>query len=238
MYALRAHRREAELAHMAQLGKMSAVLAHEIRNPLGTIKGFAQLIGERAGAERDFVDAILAETSRLERLVQDLLLYGRPPAPRPRECAWNEIRGSLLARLRPDPQVRVQCDPSEVCWETDPDLLLQSLVNLSQNAIEAIPAGRNGEVNIQLTAGEPPGVTITITDNGTGLGEEARPRLFEPFFTTKATGTGLGLVITRRLAASLGGSLELAPAGECGTRATLHFPQAQVRAGETVCNAS
>jgi two-component system sensor histidine kinase HydH len=77
--------RQLELEHMAQLGEMSAVLAHEIRNPLGTIKGFAQLLAEqRGGTSTELVEPILSETGRLENLVRDLLLYGRPPAPAPR----------------------------------------------------------------------------------------------------------------------------------------------------------
>ncbi|MBI4909073.1 MAG: hypothetical protein HY820_35960 [Acidobacteria bacterium] len=222
-YAMRAQRRQAELAHMAELGKMSAVLAHEIRNPLGTIKGFTQLLAERLGAaHRELLEPILSETSRLEQLVRDLLLYGRPPAARERECQWAEVRAGLLVRMRQS-GARVECESRAVSWKTDPELLLQALVNLAQNAVESIPAEREGVVRVSLESGAHLGIAIAVTDNGIGFSDEARGRLFEPFFTTKATGTGLGLVITRKLTESLGGTLELTAVEGGGTRAVLRF---------------
>ncbi len=206
--ASRAEQRQLELEHLAHIGTMAASLAHEIRNPLGTIKGFAQLIGERTdSAGRGLVEPILSETARLENLVRDLLAYGKPPQPVPRPVEWpavaETIRAHAEAAGRP---VKFSADGPAVTFRTDPNLLEQALLNLVRNALEAAET----EVRLTLTQ-DGRANTILVEDDGPGLTEEARRRLFEPFFTTKASGTGLGLAITRKLVESLGGRLEVGP---------------------------
>lgn len=230
--AARLEVRQLEMEHLVHMGKMAAVLAHEIRNPLGTIKGFAQLIGERAGPSMDgFLEPILSETTRLERLVNDLLLYGRPPRPALRPAKWEEIvlplqaDARLLIGSRP---IRFLADCTQLEWETDPHLLHQALLNLVRNAVESIGDG-DGEVRLELRGSEANGVTLSVTDNGAGIPDDVRSRLFEPFFTTKASGTGLGLSITRRLVASMGGELTLKPAAGRGIEAVLQFSRVSFR---------
>jgi signal transduction histidine kinase len=102
-------------------------------------------------------------------------------------------------------------------------VLEQALLNLLRNAIEAIPADGTGEVRIEADAGAA-GVVISVEDNGAGFSEVARKRMFEPFFTTKASGTGIGLAITRSLVSSLGGELEIRARDTGGTTAIIKFP--------------
>lgn len=231
--AARLEVRQLEMEHLAHMGKMAAVLAHEIRNPLGTIKGFAQLAGERPDpALRALVDPIVEEARRLENLVNDLLLYGRPPVPEIRAAAWRETLAPLEADARHaigDRGIRFSAAASELVWDTDPRLLRQALLNLVRNALEAAAEGEGGEVRLEVHAGADGGLELAVIDNGQGIPDAVRDRLAEPFFTTKASGTGLGLAITRKLAESLGGKLTLEGAEPHGTRAVLSFPHARAR---------
>jgi signal transduction histidine kinase len=234
LYGILATRRAAvlelqrlELEHLAHMGKMAAVLAHEIRNPLGTIKGFAQLAGEKTDASvQALLKPILSETGRLEGLVNDLLLYGRPPTPSVRMAKWEETLGPLRAhtqQIMGARDIRFEPDNPGLEWETDPHILQEALLNLIRNAADAIGNTAGGEVRLEVRSRRPKGLTLSVIDNGPGLSEVARLRLFEPFFTTKAFGTGLGLAITRRLVESLGGELSMNPARPNGTEAILHF---------------
>ncbi len=224
--AARFQRRQLELEHLAHLGEMSAVLAHEIRNPLGTIKGFVQLALEQAGDEiRGLLLPVLEETGRLEKLVKDLLLYGRPRTPDIRPASWRELSEQLRAHAveaigtRP---IRFTTDGSLTELKTDPDLLSQILLNLILNSIDAVAGEPAGEVS--LGAGEEPGRWfVTVEDNGPGIPEEVRDKLFEPFLTTKSNGTGLGLSIAKKLTETLGGQIKIQPRVPRGTRAELAF---------------
>lgn len=230
VFALRSLRRELELQHLAHIGKMAAVLAHEIRNPLGTIKGFAQLAGEGAPpATKELLDPIVGEAQRLEALVHDLLLYGRPPQPAPVAATWEEIAAPLEQHARhliAGRAIRFERSAAPLRATTDPKLLGEALLNLVRNAIEAV--GEEGEVHLAATA-QGSALRISVTDNGPGLDPAVRRRLFKPFQTTKADGTGLGLSIARKLIESLGGTLRLEDAAPRGARAVVDLPQARVQ---------
>jgi len=242
IYALWAMRRTArlrerqlEMEHLAHIGKMAAVLAHEIRNPLGTIKGFVQLAGERVDQPtRDLLKPAIEETQRLEALVNDLLAYGRPPQPHPRMAPWSDVAARIAGHGRQligERPVELLVSDAALTWRTDPELLGQALLNLTRNAIEAIPAAAPGQVRIEIRRDGKRGVAILVMDSGSGISDEAAARLFEPFFTTKAFGTGLGLAITRKIAVSLDGTLELRRRDEGGTEAVMRFPKGQVVEG-------
>jgi len=227
----RLERRQLELEHLARLGQMSAALAHEIRNPLATIKGFAQLAAEKADSKTATLLApILEEIQRLERLVSDLLLYGRPPQPRWRWTEWDGLAAELEAHAREAAggrPVRLLRTADNVRFRTDPDLLKAALLNLIRNAAEALDE-QGGEIRLEAISPRGGGLILAVEDDGLGLAEEARAHLFEPFFTTKAFGTGLGLPIARKLAEALGGRLQLAAREPRGTRAELVFPAAEL----------
>ncbi len=235
--AARLEVRQLEMEHLAHMGKMAAVLAHEIRNPLGTIKGFAQLAGERADpALQSLLEPILSETGRLENLVNDLLLYGRPPSPSLRVAPWPETAAKLESHARQligKRAIGFTVEAPDIAWLTDPQLLQQALLNLVRNAVEAVGEEPGGQVRLKLEAGGMSGVVISVVDNGPGMPDEARARLYEPFFTTKAFGTGLGLSITRKLIQTLGGELDLRPAQPRGTEAILRFAGSKVEKAES-----
>lgn len=224
----RAELRQAELEHLAQIGQLSAVLAHEIRNPLGTIKGFAQLLGEQVPpALSAFVDPILTQTARLEQLVRDLLLYGRPPQPAPSSVPISEI----VARLRdhaahldaPGVDIRFRA-PTGGSIYVDAGILDQALLNLLRNAVEAVGDQPGAVVSVGISP-TPEGIHITVEDNGPGFTPEAQAALFQPFFTTKAFGTGLGLSTTRNLIRSLGGSLSIRAKSGAGALVEVQLPR-------------
>jgi len=221
---------QSELEHLAQLGRMAAVLAHEIRNPLGTIKGFAQLIEEQLpDSQRPLVSPIVGEAGRLERLVNDLLAYGRPRQPVVSRVALRPLLEQAVELQRrsagqADILWQLECIPPEAEIETDPDFLQQILANLLRNAAEAAAdGGRPAVTVIARAAGR--SVLIEVRDNGPGFTQEALQRGFEPFFTTKSAGTGLGLAISRRLAQSLGGTLEAGNEPEGGAVVRLRLPR-------------
>jgi signal transduction histidine kinase len=214
-------KRHLELTHLAHLGKMSAVLAHEIRTPLATIKGFTQLALEQSsGSVRTMLEPVIDETQRLERLVSDLLLYGRPPAPALRDCSWDEIASGLASS-----GAFVNVQPAKLHFRTDPDLLRHVLGNLVRNSVEAAIAGSEAIVNIAASLAHDE-VVIAVEDNGPGIPEDTMERVFESFYTTKSFGTGLGLPIARSLTAALGGKLVLRPRDGGGTRAEVRLPAA------------
>jgi len=232
--AARALQRQIELEHLARIGEMSAVLAHEIRNPLGTIKGFAQLLAEReSNPTASLVHPILQQSERLENLVKDLLLYGRPAAA----PTWQAIDSADVVRLvgqhaaKMAGQVEFRATgTSPFVLETDLSMVEQVLLNLLRNAVES--AGSNPGAGIRTN---PPFVSfeagirgtmavLRMTDSGPGFGEEALARIYEPFFTSKASGTGLGLCISRKLVAALGGSLSVGNSAGGGGFAEVTLP--------------
>jgi signal transduction histidine kinase len=211
-----ARRRQARLEQLAELGKMSAVLAHEIRNPLGTIKGFTQLAREKAPPEiTSLLDTALRQTGRLEDLVRDLLLYARPPRPAVSRLEWSEMAGRIREhglQTRNERSAELLVEDSDAVYETDPALLEQILLNLVRNGLEAAKS------LVVVTAA--PG-RIQVTDDGPGFSEEALRRAFEPFHTTKAQGTGLGLAVARNMARSLGADLTISSTADGGARMEL-----------------
>jgi signal transduction histidine kinase len=224
--AARSEQLQLELEHLAQIGKMSAVLAHEIRNPLGTIKGFAQLLGEKLrGPDAQLLSPILSETKRLEALVRDLLLYSRPPQPVLQRVSTAGIVEALRAHAiqmigsRP---IRFEAAVPDITISTDPNLLQQALLNVLRNSVETLEGADHGTIGLSFDAGAEE-VRFELWDDGPGLTDQARSRLFEPFYTTKLSGSGLGLAITRKLVASLGGDFSLVDRPEGGTLARIRL---------------
>lgn len=211
-WALLARRRQARLEQLAEAGRMSAVLAHEIRNPLGTIKGFTQLAMEQADpAITPMLESSLRQTERLENLVRDLLNYTRPPKPVLRPTSWNEIAVRLREHgihTRNESSAKLVIEDSQAILETDPAMLEQILLNLVRNGLEAARS------TVLVTADK---TRIRVWDDGPGFSPEALAHAFEPFHTGKAQGTGLGLAVSRTMAEALGARLRIVPAASGGT---------------------
>ncbi len=232
---VRAARRAVALERLAALGEMAAVLAHEIRNPLGAIKGLAQVLDERAPAaspDRELTETIVRETGRLERLVADLLAYARPRPPerRPVEVAVLVRRAAdLLAAeaAAAGARIAVRAPAGPVHALADAGQLTQLFTNLLLNALQAMPGGGAVRVDVGHERGT---VVVTVADEGPGIAPEKAARLFEPFYTTKPKGTGLGLAICRRIAEGHGGRIALEGRAGPGARLRVELPPAPPRA--------
>lgn len=216
-----------EQSALARLGEMAAVLAHEIRNPLAGIRGAMQVIGSRqdpSSKDAAITKEIIARVDTLAELVQDLLLFARPPQPRPGPVDLTQLVTTILDLMGRDPSVsglRVKIEGSAPLARADAELLKIVLQNLLLNAAHAME-GR-GDLRIVLgTLGK--ACSVSIIDQGPGISPEVREKIFTPFFTTKVRGTGLGLPTAKRLIEAQHGaiSIECPPGG--GTSVTVQLP--------------
>jgi signal transduction histidine kinase len=194
---------------------------------LAGIRTTAEILRGRLHDDPDlaqFVDVIVEETARLDRIVGSLLQFAKPPAPRlsPVDVPGLLDRAARLAAGRAAEQrVRLRVEVQAVQSPMgDADQLLQVLLNLLLNAIDASPEG--GEVLLQVAAC-PEGVRVTVEDRGPGMTAALRERIFDPFFTTKPGGTGLGLSISQNIVSRHGGTLRV-EGTEAGTRASVTLP--------------
>jgi two-component system sensor histidine kinase HydH len=190
--------------HLASLGNMAAVMAHEIRNPLASLKGHAQLLLEAAGdrpADAAMAKHVVEGAQRLETISTSLLDLARAGSL---ERVAVNLRGLLESVAARDPRVKVDVR-SEVTCSIDPLRITQVLTNLVDNALQA---SKDAAVTLCLDE-QPAGAIIDVRDLGPGVPAAERTRIFEPFVTTKVSGTGLGLAIARRLVVLHGGTLEL-----------------------------
>jgi two-component system sensor histidine kinase HydH len=187
------------------LGEMSAVLAHEIRNPLAALKGHAQLLMERLGPDAGGkVERVVAEAKRLERLTEDLLRFVRSPQVEKSSTDPVALLADAAEAVDPD-RIALDTALAPARWALDGARLRQVLVNLLRNAMEASPDGAEASV------GREDGTLVfRVRDHGAGLPAGEPERIFEPFYTTRAQGTGLGLAVARRIVEQHGGTLTAA----------------------------
>jgi PAS domain S-box-containing protein len=212
---------------LAQLGKMAAVVAHEVRNPLAGIRGALQVIGRRlpeAGQERGIVSDIVARIDTLNEIVQDLLLFARPTQPSLVSAPVTDVVRETVMLFKQDAQTRnviVDVQSTDAVVTTDPQQLKLVLLNLLMNGSDAMHGAGRLTVETQPRDGH---WEIRICDEGPGITPEVQERLFEPFFTTRHRGTGLGLVTARRLVEAQSGSLRLECPATGGTVAIVTLP--------------
>jgi two-component system sensor histidine kinase HydH len=226
---LRLQEEAARQERLAVLGGMAAVLAHEIRNPLGAIKGLAQFLGEkRTGdpTQTEMTQTIAREATRLERLVNDLLTYARPRPAERRPLVLQLTLREVMVLAQPaadaaSVKIRVETDDELPRVMADPEQMKQLFGNLVLNAIQAMPSG--GTVGIRVKGGVPvssnsaKSIEITVEDTGSGIPEGDLPRIFEPFYTTRTKGTGLGLAICKQIVEAHGGTIRVAQTSPKGT---------------------
>jgi len=216
---------------LASLGQMAAGIAHEVRNPLGSIKGLAQYFArkfEQVPDEKKYAEAIISETDRLDRVIGDLLDFARPQEPAYRQCDLARIIDHALALVRADLEIkRLRVERSgekEIpLFEADPDLLSQAFMNLFLNAVEATNSGGTLSIRCEYLA-EQEKIRVQIEDTGAGIRPADIGKVFDPFFTLKKGGTGLGLALVHRIVDNHGGSIEVASLPEKGTTFTINLP--------------
>ncbi|MBI2394586.1 MAG: two-component system sensor protein [Deltaproteobacteria bacterium] len=234
-----AYMRIKERDRLAALGAMAAGLAHEVKNPLGAIKGAAQLLAE-AGPEStddEFIGIILEEVDRLDRVVSSILDYARPRATEVEPIDVNAAVRRTMQILAPahEDQVDVTVELAGDLPQAriDPEQLRQVLMNLVTNAVQAM--GGRGRLSIATTFRRTARATwpvslangaveIRVVDTGPGISTKVLKNLFVPFFTTKATGTGLGLAISQRIVQNAGGTIEVQTTAGVGTTFTIVLP--------------
>jgi two-component system sensor histidine kinase HydH len=195
--------------HLASLGEMTAVLAHEIRNPLTSLKGHAQLLVEEdlEDKARGRANRVVGEATRLEALTHNLLAFVRSgEIERTSEDPADIARAA--AAVIEDAAVEIQSDDAPSEWSLDRVKVQQALCNLVRNAVEANAEAGSQEAVVVKVARERDQLLFSVADRGPGLTAEAQRRVFEPFFTTKTQGTGLGLAVARRVVSLHGGRIE------------------------------
>ncbi len=206
--------------HLAALGELSAVLGHEIRNPLASLKGHAQLL-QRKLRDDEALEAkaslVVEEALRLERLTGRILAFARTGEANRSPQDLPALLTALISRLD-EPRVELDLAAAPPRWSLDPDWFPQALENLVRNGLEA---GEGPVVLSARLAGR--SLVFEVRDHGPGFGPEQRDRVFEPFHTGKVRGTGLGLAIARRVVEQHGGTIVAldAPGGGALVRITL-----------------
>ncbi len=239
----RLYERMKERDRLAALGEMAAGLAHEIRNPLSSIKGAVQYLDPKAlpPAESELMEVLVDEVNRLNNVVTQFLEYARPMRTTFQPANINEVLAKTMKLLQghelPERvEVRLELEPELPQVSCDADQLKQVFINLTLNAAQAMPKGgaltvvtRRPRANEwHLDEKEPRyignQVELRFTDTGGGIPEEVRSRLFIPFYTTKEKGTGLGLAICQRIVKNHGGTIEVESRPGEGTTFILRLP--------------
>ncbi len=219
---------------LAALGKLTAGVAHEIRNPLTSISGSAQMLAMRTTDERDkrLINIIEEESKRLNRLISDFLNYAKPPTLNMERHSFAELVADILSLIpehAKEKHIDVVFEENEALKmpvRMDLDITKQVVWNVLLNAIDAMPDD-GGEIQIFGELGDSDNgreVRLVIRDNGSGIPEDVLAHIFDPFFTTKKTGTGLGMTIAYQLIQAQGGDVSVESAVDVGTTVRIHLP--------------
>ncbi|MFO0695542.1 MAG: ATP-binding protein [Polyangiales bacterium] len=220
---------------LAAVGELSAVIAHEVRNPLAIIKNAVSGLRRATLRPTDratLLDILDEETDKLNRLMHDLLAYARPVMPKGQPLDIDELVRRTVERARgSNPHagmvdVRFELEGAPPTVYGDPELLRHALVNIVDNAFQAMPAG--GTLMVRARRGtllDVPSVQLSFEDTGEGMDTIVRSKARDPFFTTRPTGTGLGLAIVERVIRNHGGRVDIDSGHGIGTTVTVTLPE-------------
>ncbi len=217
---------------LASIGRLAAGVAHEIRNPLSSIKGFATYFKERyrdTPEDQQTADIMIQEVERLNRVIGQLLEFARPMPIQKRTTHLDVLIRHSLKMVEGDARqkaitLNVNGDSSINTVQIDPDRIKQVLLNLYLNALEAMDGG--GILSVGFLRVDPiKGIQITVSDTGPGIKKEDLPHLFDPYFTTKSSGTGLGLAIVHKIIESHDGEIQVSSGLGEGTTITITIPR-------------
>ena len=223
---------------LSAVGRMAAGLAHEIRNPLGSISSAVQFLSEKgtqAPEGNSLMNVVVRESDRLNRIISDFLIYARPDSANAsieiKKVDVGEAINDCFALLRHDPAVREKHEfdfvkPSEpVFIETDESKIKQVIWNLLQNSVQAMPDG--GTLKVELDEPNQNFARLIFSDNGCGIDSATLENIYEPF-QSGAHGTGLGLSIVHRLVTEGGGRIDVESEKGLGTKITIELPKSYV----------
>ena len=218
---------------LVAIGRMAAHLAHEIRNPLVTIGGFARMIQQRPESQgRDtarYAQIIAAEVQRLENILARVMDFSKPPRPLLRETALHEVIDETVEQLRERAasqkvEIKRELPAEETRLPLDPEQMKQVLLNLFQNALDVMKDGGRLTVNVETDSES---ALVHVVNSGELIRPEHMPSLFEPFFSTKPGGTGLGLAVSQKIVQEHGGDITATSSLAGGTRFTIRIPLTQ-----------
>ncbi len=232
--AIESHRLQQQLVEherLVALGELSAIVAHEVRNPLGAIFNAVATLRrfvEPNASAQTLVTIVAEEANRLNRIVDDLLDFARPASPLFQPVPLEQLlQEAVRTATSGEPHVRVEwaLEPDVPLIPVDERMMRQAFLNLALNAVQAMPQGGTLRVSARRCP-EQPGALVEFSDTGLGIPPEVRERLFKPFFTTKATGTGLGLAIVQRTLDAHSGRIHIDSPPGGGTTFRLMLPLA------------
>lgn len=224
-----------ELEKLSLIGELAAGVAHEIRNPLTSVTGFAQMIRELSTDQTidRYIEIVLTELNRINAIVNEFIFIAKPKENmKTRETDIKALVSHVVEFMRPQATLNgihlvesihfnqpltIQCDPNQIT---------QVLMNLIQNAIEATTDPSTQEIVISLKNRQSDSFLIEIIDKGGGISQERQKRLFEPFYTTKEKGTGLGLMMCKRIIENHNGTIEVSSQLGEGTTVRINLPTA------------
>ena len=213
---------------LAAVGQLAAGVAHEIRNPLSSIKGFATHFRQLFAPEsphHEAAEILIREVNRMDRVIGELLEFARPSDIQPLPTPPEPLIRHTLRLIEPDARasdIRMDIQIPELPEiSMDPDRVTQVLLNLYLNAIQAMGKGGVLTVSAKLENGF---LALNIQDTGKGIPEGDIPKIFDPFYTTKSKGTGLGLAVVEKIITAHGGRIRVESPPEGGTRFGLYFP--------------
>ncbi len=215
---------------LSYLGMFTTGIAHELRNPLASIKGYAQLLLEKelSPAGEKYSQIIVRETDRLDNLLSQLLTFARPSSPQMSTKDMREILEPMVEMLEEKAReqkvtIRQHLDATSPVL-VDEQKIQQVFWNILLNGLQAMPQGGELEVTLKETLGE---VVTSIRDSGPGIPIDQQTQVFDPFFTTKERGSGLGLAISQRIVETLGGRIDFESESGRGTTFWIRLPVAK-----------
>lgn len=217
---------------LAALGEMAAVVAHEVKNPMTSIRASTQMIGQTLkedDSSKRYVKFVMQEIDRLDRIVHSILTFSKPPKPRFMEGDVNKLLQRILNFMEKEiaqagVKLEVDLDPKLPTIRMDPEQMEQVLLNIIQNGLFFASRAKEKHMKISSGAKASKEVIVSIEDSGGGIPDENLKKIFEPFFTTKTQGTGLGLTISQRIVEAHGGKIKVTNHPGQGAVFSIHLP--------------
>lgn len=226
------HRRLQHAASLAAVGELSSSIVHEIRNPLSSIKLNLQALHRKVkddAAHAELADIAMTQVARLEKMLTDLLRYGKPLHLHLGRISVGDLARDaveVVRKEREEKQVSIAIEDhlGQTKLIADAEQLRRALTNLAANAVQAVPQSGKVLISAKIEPGSPDSVIISVSDNGPGIPELHRDKLFQPFFTTRDGGTGLGLANVQKIVEDHGGTVSAANRPGGGTVFTMALP--------------